>query len=86
VEQAYSNIVMQRTVNDHTGYMVRTRAKCEMDGEISGHWFANKPRRLYELLHNTRTREITRDRQGYHHLSPTPQPWDTFIFAGSRVP
>jgi hypothetical protein len=36
VEQVYSNIALQRTVNDHTRYMIRVRAKFEMDGEIPG--------------------------------------------------
>ena len=34
VEPACSNIVVQRTVNDHTSYMTRVRAKFKMDGEI----------------------------------------------------
>ena len=46
MEPAYSNIAMQRTVNDHTSYMIRDRTKCEMDEEISGHWSASKPGRL----------------------------------------
>jgi hypothetical protein len=28
--------------------MTRVRTKCEMDGEISGHWFASKPGRLQD--------------------------------------
>jgi hypothetical protein len=51
VEQACSNIAIQRTVDDHTNYMVRARPKCKMDGEISEHWSASKAGRLYELLH-----------------------------------
>jgi hypothetical protein len=46
VEQACSNIAMQRTVDDHTNYMVRARPKCKMDREICGHWSASKPGRL----------------------------------------
>ena len=37
VEPACSNIAVQITVNDHTSYIIRSRAKCEMDGEISEH-------------------------------------------------
>ena len=51
MEQACSNIAMQRIVDNHTNYMVRARPKCKMDGEISGHWSASKPGRLYELLY-----------------------------------
>jgi hypothetical protein len=46
VEPACSNIAVQRTVNDHTSYMTRVRTKFKMDGEIFGHWSANKPGRL----------------------------------------
>ena len=46
MELACSNIVMQRTVNDHTSYMIRVRAKFKMDGEISKHWSASKLERL----------------------------------------
>jgi hypothetical protein len=46
VEQACSNIAVQRTVNDHTSYMTRVRAKLKMDGEISEHWSASKCERL----------------------------------------
>ena len=41
VEQACSNIVVQRIVDDHGNYMVRARTKSKMDGEISGHWSAS---------------------------------------------
>ena len=30
----------------------------------------------HAALCHIRTQGITRDRQGYHHLPPTPQPWD----------
>jgi hypothetical protein len=46
MEPTCSNIVMQRTVNNHTSYMIRVRTKCEMDGEISRHWSASKLGRL----------------------------------------
>jgi hypothetical protein len=46
VEPACSNIVMQRTVDDHTSYMTRVRAMFKMDGEISEHWSASKRERL----------------------------------------
>jgi len=42
---------MQRKVDDHTSYMVRSRPKCKMDGENSEHWSASKHERLYKLLH-----------------------------------
>ena len=51
MESACSNIVVQRTVNDHTSYMIRVRAKFKMDEEISEHWFASKRERLYEQLY-----------------------------------
>ena len=44
-------MAMQIIVSGHTRYMVRARPKCKMDGEISGHWSASKPGRLYELLY-----------------------------------
>jgi hypothetical protein len=40
VELAYSNIAMQRIVNDHTSYMTRVITKFEMDREIPEHWSA----------------------------------------------
>jgi hypothetical protein len=46
VELAYSNIAVQRTVNDHISYMIRVKTKCEMDGEISEHWSASKHERF----------------------------------------
>ena len=85
MEPACSNIAMQRIVNDHTSYMIRVRTKFKMDGELSEQWSASKHETL-KLLHNTRTWGITRDRQGCHHLPPTPQPWDTIILEGSRAP
>jgi len=73
MEPVGSNIAVQRTVNDHTSYMTKVIAKCEIDGEIFGDWSANAWETL-KLLHNTWTWGIIRDRQGYHHLTPTPQP------------
>ena len=46
MEPAYSNIVKQRIVNDHTSYMIRARTKFKMDGEISEHWSNSKHERL----------------------------------------
>ena len=46
VEPTCSNIAMQRTVNDHTSYMIRVRTKFKMNGEISEHWSASKLGRL----------------------------------------
>ena len=46
MEPACSNVAVQRIVNDHTRYMTRVKTKCEMDGEISEHWFASKHERL----------------------------------------
>ena len=37
MEPTFSNIAVQRTIDDHTNYMVRARTKCRMDGEISEH-------------------------------------------------
>jgi hypothetical protein len=53
--------------------MTRVRTKCKMNREISRNWFASAWETL-RLLHSTRMWGITRDGQGYHHLSPTPQP------------
>ena len=44
---------LQRTVNDHTCYLIRVRTKFKMDGEIFELWSARKCERLYELLHST---------------------------------
>ena len=46
MEPACSNIAVQRTVNDHTSYMIRVRTKFKMGGEISEHWSASKHERL----------------------------------------
>jgi hypothetical protein len=46
VEPTCSNIVMQRTINDHTSYMTRVRTMIKMDREISEHWSARKRERL----------------------------------------
>ena len=46
VEPACPKIVVQRTVNDHTSYMIRVRAKFKMDGEISEHWSTSKCERF----------------------------------------
>ena len=85
MELACSNIAMQRAIKDHTSYMTRVRTKCEIDGEIFVNWSASAWETL-RLLHNTRKWGITRDGQGCHHLSPTPQPWDTVISEGSHAP
>ena len=70
MELACSNIAMQRIVNDHTNYMLRVRTKFKMDREIFEH---QQARETLKLLHN-------------HHVPPTPQPWGTIIFEGSRAP
>ena len=85
MEPACSNIAVQRTVKDHTSYVIRVRTKCKMDGEISRNWSASAWETL-KLLSNTQTWGIIRDEQGYHHLPPTPQPWDTVISKGSHAP
>jgi hypothetical protein len=46
VEPACSNIAVQRTVDDHTSYMIRVRAKFKIDGEISEHWSTSKRERI----------------------------------------
>jgi hypothetical protein len=38
LEQAYSNIVVQRTVDDHTNYLVRARPKCKTGQEATEYW------------------------------------------------
>ena len=42
MEPVGSNIAVQRTVNDHTSYMIRVRTKFKMDREITEHWSASK--------------------------------------------
>ena len=61
MEQACSNIAMQRIVDEHTKYIIRARPKFKMDGQISGHWSASKPGRLYELPHEYPNVGITKD-------------------------
>jgi hypothetical protein len=56
--------------------MVRARPKCKMDGDISGHWSANKSGRLYELLYEylnviTRDRAVTTCRLLLNHGAPS---------------
>jgi hypothetical protein len=41
MEQTYSNIAMQRTVDDHTNYMVSARASHELGQEITKYWSAS---------------------------------------------
>jgi hypothetical protein len=41
VEQACSNIVMQRTVDDHISYMIRASAKCKIGREATKYWSAS---------------------------------------------
>jgi hypothetical protein len=86
VKPAWSNIVVQRTVNDHTSYMIRVRIKCKMDEEISEHWVYQQARETLKLLHSTQTLGITRDGQSYHHLLPTPQSGGIVISEGFCAP
>ena len=74
MEQACSNIAEQRTIDDHTNYMVRARPKCKIGWEATEYWSASNLMWWFRLLHPTRTWGITRDRYGCHHLPPTPQP------------
>ena len=67
MEQACSNIAMQRIVDDHTNYMIRGRTKCKMDVEISEHWSSSKRERLYELLYEYQN---VGDYKGQTRLSP----------------
>ena len=46
MEPACSNIAMQKTVNDHTSYMIRVRTKFKMNGEISEHCSISKCERV----------------------------------------
>ena len=46
MELACSNIAMQRTVNDHTSYMIRVTTKFKMDREISEHCSISKCERV----------------------------------------
>ena len=41
MEQACSNIAMQRTSDDHTNYMVRARIKCKIGWEATEYWSAS---------------------------------------------
>jgi hypothetical protein len=47
VEPPYSNIAVQRTVDDHTSHML-VRAKFKIDREISKHWSTSKRKRLWD--------------------------------------
>ena len=46
MELACSNKAMQRTIKDHTSYMIRVGTKFKMNGKISEHWSTNKHERL----------------------------------------
>jgi hypothetical protein len=85
MELACSNLAVQRTVDNHTSYMTRVRAKFKMDGEIPGPGLPGH-RDFMNSYTNTQTWGIIRNRQGCHQLQPTPQPWGTAISAGSCVP
>jgi hypothetical protein len=85
MEPPYSNIAVQRIVDNHTSYMTRARAKFTMDGEIPGPGLSSH-RDFTNSYTNTRTWGIIRDGQSCHHLPPTPQPWGIVISTGSRVP
>jgi hypothetical protein len=41
VELVCSNIAVQRTVDDHTSYMIRARAKCKIGREANEYWSAS---------------------------------------------
>jgi hypothetical protein len=41
MEQTYSIIVMQRTINDHTRYMIRARTKCKIGRKATEYWSAS---------------------------------------------
>ena len=74
---------MQTIVDNHTKCMVRARPKYKRSPSTS------LPASMRDFMNsnmNTRTRGISRDGQGYHHLPPIPQPWDTVISEGSYVP
>ena len=76
MEQAWSNIAVQRTIDDHTRYMIRarTRTKFKIGRETTEYWSASNIMWQFRLLHPTRMWGVTRDGHGYHHLPPTPQP------------
>ena len=82
----WSTMVIQRSVNDHTSYIISFRAKCEVGQEAIEYWSASNLMLQFRLLHPSRTWGITRDEQGCHHLPPSPQPWDAIISKGSRAP
>ena len=71
----WSSIVIQRSVNDHTSYIISFRAKCEAGWVATEYWSASNLMCQFRLLHPSRTWGITRDGQCCHHLPPTPQPW-----------
>jgi hypothetical protein len=41
MEPACSNIAVQRTVDDHTSYMIRVRAKCKIGWVATEYWSAS---------------------------------------------
>jgi hypothetical protein len=69
-----SNIVMQRTDDDHIYTWLKVKTKHEMGQETTEYWSASILMWQFRLLYPRRTWGITRDKQGCHHLPPTPQP------------
>ena len=85
MEPACSNIVVQRTVNDHTSYMIRVRTKFKMDGEISEHWLLASMR---DFKTPTQYPNMG-DYKGRTWLSPLaayPSTGGTIISEGSHAP
>jgi hypothetical protein len=88
MEQACSNIAMQRIVDTHTNYMVRAGPKCKMD-EISRHWSASAletlrtPIRIPERggLQGMDRAAVTTYRLPLNHGAPSPS--KVFVHPGT---
>jgi hypothetical protein len=76
---------MQRTVSNHTCAWVRASFKCEMSQEATEYWSASNLMCQFKLLHPNRMWEMMKDRQGYHHRPPTPQPWTRTMHSPASI-
>ena len=61
MEQAWSSIVIQRLVNNHTNYIISFRAKCEAGWEVTEYWSTNNLMSQFKLRHPKRMWGIMKD-------------------------
>jgi hypothetical protein len=82
-----SNIVVQRTFNDHTYTWYRVRAMHYNGSRGHRVLVCQQPHvTIYVLLHLRRTWGSSKDGQGYHHLPPTPRPWKGYAITRPYIP